>query len=102
MSKTKTSFFTYTKQGKIRPCSEAENEEKRACCAVNQKLHDAILILCDLGAKDVAHAVRVEADSKTLVDKYGREKKAILPVGHRVHGEGMSWVEYCELRGINH
>ena len=102
MNKNKWNFFTYTAKGKTRPCTEAENEEKQACCAVNQKLHDAIVILCDFGAKDVAHAVRVEADSKTRVDMYGSEKKPIHPVGHRVRGEGMGWVAYCKLRGINH
>lgn len=93
MSWSKTKFFKYSGRGKMIPCTEAENEEHRARCAVQMKLVKAIEILCDMGQKEIAYEVRAVADTKTRYWASERKSKLKPP-------KCDSWVEYCESRGV--
>ena len=96
MSMSKTKFFKPARSGrKMIPCTEAENEEHRARCAVQSKLFDAITILCDMGYKEIAFEVRQAADTKTRYWSSERRSKPKAP-------KCDSWVEYCESRGITY
>ena len=53
MSKTK--YFKPSGSGrKMIPCTEAENEEHRARCAVQAHLFKTIQILCDMGYEEIS------------------------------------------------
>ena len=101
MSMSKTKFFKASRSGrKMIPCTEAENEEHRARCAVQSKLFDAITILCDMGYKEIAFEVRQAADTKT---RYWASERGSKPKPPQADGvDANSWVDYCDVRGITY
>ena len=101
MSWSKTKFFKASRSGrKMIPCTEAENEEHRARCAVQSKLFDAITILCDMGYKEIAFEVRQAADTKT---RYWASERGSKPKPPQADGvDANSWVDYCDVRGITY
>jgi len=95
MSMSKTKFFKASRSGrKMIPCTEAENEEHRARCAVRGHFYKTIEILCDMGYKEIAFEVRAAADTKTRYWSSERKGKPKSPQDFN------SWVEYCEARGV--
>jgi len=101
MSWSKTKYFKPSRSGrKMIPCTEAENEEHRARCAVQSKLFDAITILCDMGYKEIAFEVRQAADTKT---RYWASERGSKPKPPQADGvDANSWVDYCDVRGITY
>ena len=96
-NRSKTKYFKPSGSGrKMIPCTEAENEEHRARCAVQAHLFKTIEILCDMGYKEIAFEVRAAADTKTRYWASERKSKPKPPQ------DANSWVEYCEARGITY
>ena len=99
MSRSKTKFFKPSRSGrKMIPCTEAENEEHRARCAVQAHLFKSIEILCDMGYKEIAFEVRAAADTKTRYWASERKSKPKPPKAEL--SERDSWVEYCKIRCV--
>ena len=101
MSVSKTKYFKPSGSGrKMIPCTEAENEEHRARCAVQAHLFKTIEILCDMGYKEIAFEIRGAADTKTRYWSSERKSKPKPPQADGV--DANSWVDYCDVRGITH